>query len=204
MIAIVGILAGIIIPTMGKVRASARKATTISNLRSVHQAMNLYVANNKKFPKVSDGSFGHKLVIGGYLSSPNNEVKKNPVMGCPEQLSQFPEALEGVDLPQVPLNRTGYFTFAMNGRMGDKYPANVVRPAKTALVGNGAWDGLRFSNTMSHTLYKPAMVAPNSPPPFSNNTSVLMVFVGGNVDLVKISDIPVHTTPEGAIFWDGL
>jgi general secretion pathway protein G len=46
-IAIIGILAAIIIPTVGKVRQSAHSAKCISNLRQIGAAMALYLPDNK-------------------------------------------------------------------------------------------------------------------------------------------------------------
>ena len=50
-IAIIGILAAILIPVVGKVRQAARGSTTTSNLRQVGVAMSLFTADNKqRFP----------------------------------------------------------------------------------------------------------------------------------------------------------
>lgn len=46
-IAIIGILAAIIIPTVGKVRASARASTSASNLRQIGMAATLYSEDNR-------------------------------------------------------------------------------------------------------------------------------------------------------------
>lgn len=52
-IAVVGILAAIIIPTVGAVRASAKSSACASNLRQIGMAMNLYAhENGGRFPKV--------------------------------------------------------------------------------------------------------------------------------------------------------
>lgn len=52
-IAIIGILAAIIVPTVGAVRASAKTAGCASNLRQIGMAMNLYANENKgSLPKV--------------------------------------------------------------------------------------------------------------------------------------------------------
>ncbi|EIP99190.1 prepilin-type N-terminal cleavage/methylation domain-containing protein [Opitutaceae bacterium TAV1] len=48
-IAIIGILAAIIIPTVGKVRESAWRAHCVSNLRQIHGAMLLYAADNNDY-----------------------------------------------------------------------------------------------------------------------------------------------------------
>ncbi len=46
-IAIIGILAAIIIPTVGRVRESARAANCLSNLRQINMAVKLYADDNK-------------------------------------------------------------------------------------------------------------------------------------------------------------
>lgn len=46
-IAIIGILAAIIIPTVGAVRGNAQKVRCLSNLRQIGMAMHAYVADNK-------------------------------------------------------------------------------------------------------------------------------------------------------------
>ncbi|AHF90939.1 prepilin-type N-terminal cleavage/methylation domain-containing protein [Opitutaceae bacterium TAV1] len=46
-IAIIGILAAILIPTVGRVRQSARAATVVSNLRQIHAGVMLWAGDNK-------------------------------------------------------------------------------------------------------------------------------------------------------------
>ena len=46
-IAIIGILAGIIIPTVGKVKVTASRASDMANLRSIGQASLIYAQSNK-------------------------------------------------------------------------------------------------------------------------------------------------------------
>ncbi|AHF89710.1 N-terminal cleavage protein [Opitutaceae bacterium TAV5] len=50
-IAIIGILAAIIIPTVGKVRSTARAVQCVSNLRQIHGAIQLYASEHReRFP----------------------------------------------------------------------------------------------------------------------------------------------------------
>jgi prepilin-type N-terminal cleavage/methylation domain-containing protein/prepilin-type processing-associated H-X9-DG protein len=52
-IAIIGILAAILIPTVGKVREAAWRAHCVANLRQIGVAMNAFAADNKdRFPSV--------------------------------------------------------------------------------------------------------------------------------------------------------
>lgn len=56
-IAIIGILAAIIIPVVGSVRAKAKSATCVSNLRQIGIALNLYAAANRNMlPAAYDSS----------------------------------------------------------------------------------------------------------------------------------------------------
>lgn len=58
-IAIIGILAAIVIPTVGKVRETARRAVDSSNLRQIGQAALIFAAdNNDKLP-------GNKIISSG-------------------------------------------------------------------------------------------------------------------------------------------
>jgi prepilin-type N-terminal cleavage/methylation domain-containing protein len=56
-IAIIGILAAIIIPTVGQVRAKARQANSLGNLKSIAQAVVLYANDNKGLAPVRDHGF---------------------------------------------------------------------------------------------------------------------------------------------------
>jgi prepilin-type N-terminal cleavage/methylation domain-containing protein len=85
-IAIIGILAAIIIPVVGRVRESARVAQCSSNIRQIGMALNLF-ANDRKglFPAPinydtagTDGfDYAAQLVNGGYIP------KKSGLFGCP-------------------------------------------------------------------------------------------------------------------------
>lgn len=56
-IAIIGILAAILIPTVGKVREKARQSASISNLKQIAQALVLYASDNKGLAPVRDHGF---------------------------------------------------------------------------------------------------------------------------------------------------
>jgi hypothetical protein len=68
-IAIIGILAAIIIPTVGKVRDTAAKSVAASNLRQIGQAALIFASDNKdQLPKMiseAAGTFGQQVTSGG-------------------------------------------------------------------------------------------------------------------------------------------
>jgi len=51
-IAVIGVLAAILIPTVGRARQSAYQAEAIANLREIHSAISMYVVNNNnQYPR---------------------------------------------------------------------------------------------------------------------------------------------------------
>jgi general secretion pathway protein G len=78
-IAIIGILAAIMIPTVGKVRESASSATTLSNLRQLAMGARLYANEHKGIaPSIyigTDTCWAHTLSQGGYLGGSANGDK---------------------------------------------------------------------------------------------------------------------------------
>lgn len=56
-LAIIGVLAAILIPVVGKVRQSARLTQSTANIKAIGQAVNLYAADNRgKLPPLGQGS----------------------------------------------------------------------------------------------------------------------------------------------------
>jgi prepilin-type N-terminal cleavage/methylation domain-containing protein/prepilin-type processing-associated H-X9-DG protein len=97
-IAIIGILAAILIPTVGRVRESARAANCSSNLRQIGLALKLYADDNKGFlPEASrpfDAARGDTgggttvpwgKALGPYLPrrGATTSAQEHPVFVCP-------------------------------------------------------------------------------------------------------------------------
>ncbi|MDR1282682.1 MAG: DUF1559 domain-containing protein [Opitutaceae bacterium] len=86
-IAIIGILAAIILPTVGKVRESAKTAQCASNLRQIAAAAQLYAGDNRDFlvPTYSEKNDGSGMVtyrvhLAPYLGAP---VRQGTILVCP-------------------------------------------------------------------------------------------------------------------------
>ncbi|MDR1281180.1 MAG: DUF1559 domain-containing protein [Opitutaceae bacterium] len=101
-IVIIGILAAIIIPTVGKVRESARRAQCVSNLRQVGMAILAYAGDNKDklpgplwvnmetFGKGADTKLlGTRLAPYVEVTLPDDpqEIRQIPVLNCPAWLA---------------------------------------------------------------------------------------------------------------------
>lgn len=140
-IAIIGVLAGIIITGMGKVRESSRKSLCASNLRQNGMAMIQYAADHKGvFPAADSGSsiFSKTLIDGGYLP------KRLETWTCPTHLANDPDAAAMVlqnDPDKYPRS------YAICGTMLQGIPGTfmadyskgvnmnrVVNPAKTVML----------------------------------------------------------------------
>ncbi len=100
-IAIIGILAAIIIPTVGKVRDTAAKSVAASNLRQIGQAAMIYASDNKdqlpKWTNIASGAtfgtaataatgetvdgFAAALAVGGGLNDATIWVVSNDKVG---------------------------------------------------------------------------------------------------------------------------
>lgn len=65
-IAIIGVLAAILIPVIGKVRSSARDAVCLSNLRQIGTAITLYTSEHPYFPPgaTKSGALGYEGITG--------------------------------------------------------------------------------------------------------------------------------------------
>ncbi|MDR1283120.1 MAG: prepilin-type N-terminal cleavage/methylation domain-containing protein [Opitutaceae bacterium] len=92
-IVIIGILAAIIIPTVGKVRRSAQRAVSASNLRQIGSALTLYAIDNRAYPKWTVQSI-HALAgkKGGNVTWTANKRLLNPYLGV-QNPDIMPDAL---------------------------------------------------------------------------------------------------------------
>jgi prepilin-type N-terminal cleavage/methylation domain-containing protein len=72
-IAIIGILAAILIPTVGKVRESARAAKCTSNLRQIGQQLTLFVGDNRGYLP-SPNNLTHSIITDPRVVSPNSQL----------------------------------------------------------------------------------------------------------------------------------
>ncbi|WP_081721930.1 type II secretion system protein [Geminisphaera colitermitum] len=98
-IAIIGILAAIIIPTVGKVRESARKAANVSNIRQIAIAHMMYRQDNKGvFSRQTTGDYtwisDSRLIISDNKFAPFGYLLSYlSLKGAPNSFTQTPDVL---------------------------------------------------------------------------------------------------------------
>jgi prepilin-type N-terminal cleavage/methylation domain-containing protein/prepilin-type processing-associated H-X9-DG protein len=112
-IAIIGILAAILIPVVGRVRESARSSACVSNLRQISTAFTLYAADNGGLiPAAMGVNNGGENPTGGFWM-----VELNPYVGHEQPPGTVPNATVSEffacptyfgENPNLPVWRRGY------------------------------------------------------------------------------------------------
>lgn len=153
-IAIVGILAAIIIPTVAKVRGTAVRATCSSNLRQIVQASIAYANDNKGvLPRKTADSFEHPHSLG-----PTDWDNFRPYTGGSSKLLLYcPGPLKTVRGPDVTdnyqLQGGRYITYAYFGFTGldsqvrtafDLGPQTTLTKLESAPPNLALWTCLSF------------------------------------------------------------
>ncbi len=85
-IAIIGILAGLLFPAFNRSRANGRRATCASNLKQLGLAFNLYAQDNRKYPFIDGGTMTRSDGTLEHLDWPFKiypYVKSAAIFKCP-------------------------------------------------------------------------------------------------------------------------
>lgn len=142
-IAIIGILAAIIIPTVGSVRQSAQASVCLSNLRQVGLSTLVYASDNKNF--LPDAGAGNDptwaRTLSTYMSIPAGQ--KSTIFTCPGALVPVEESTNAFS----PTNPAGdiVLTYGMHAGLmprGAKALAlsKVARPTNVILCADMCQD----------------------------------------------------------------
>jgi prepilin-type N-terminal cleavage/methylation domain-containing protein/prepilin-type processing-associated H-X9-DG protein len=146
-IAIIGILAAILIPVVGKVRDSARSSVCVSNLRQIGLALHLYTDDhNEIFPAQNDGAGIGDMQAGKQWSATledylprRREVDGRTVRVRDHEIFTCPSADYG-GRPISEVNRTYSYTGAGQG----SFPGGPV--------GTTATMGRKMADLADHTI----------------------------------------------------
>lgn len=134
-IAIIGILAAILIPTVGRVRESARAAQCISNLRQIGSGIALYAQANKdrlpgplysvQGPRFTSGNYSTNFLavyLEPYVTSniPQNSAnsKVQEMLNCPSWAAKTPD-------PSGPSMSLNFAPSNWNGKRPFGYPGQA-------------------------------------------------------------------------------
>ena len=169
-IAIIGILAALIFPTVGKVRETAQRTVDANNLREIVKAATIYAAdNNDRLPDPAaisaqtpvpvTGGTGPFLWAGilakrGILTDPNFYFAKND----PQFSGSYPTAIvtpvdHGVLDPSFVADRVLSFEFVGGLRMSDA-PSTPVAFTR-GLLATGTWSAANgvYKDTGGHVAF---------------------------------------------------
>lgn len=162
-IAVVGVLAAILVPVIGRVRAAAKTSKCAANLRTVHNGFNLYAADNKGYypaarfhPTQSDPARGRRNRNSGSYGNhwegelaPYVGVNLRSVAAENSPVATFsicPEGLTGMNAHLV--YKGAAFTASGYSLDYQVKAVEIRNPTKTVLVGDsddyhlGLWAGM--------------------------------------------------------------
>ncbi len=199
-IAIIGILAGILIPVVGRVRNSARNATCISNLRQYGAALYLYAQDNKD-----------RLPLGGgtpwfsdlrfYMGSNTQKNQAELRLRCPSFAAVFAQYF-----PNDDPNTKNLVAYQYNRNLGDAFKLTlsaIQHPSSTPML----WDSPGADGNTS------GYPGPNSPgyvrKKYRHSDRMNLLMISGSVqnrkgifnpdEKVSDADLPAD---QGGIAWD--
>ncbi|EIP99514.1 prepilin-type N-terminal cleavage/methylation domain-containing protein [Opitutaceae bacterium TAV1] len=196
-IAIIGILAAIIIPTVGKTRQLAKRTQSLNRLRMIGQTLHLYLADNKQvFPLLAnteEGGWGDPFwtkeaiqpyetpVRGGWTKPGNGSILQSPMLM--DTLIENPN--------HQPLGDYGGSTVIFDKKIRRPY-SSLVNPSRTAMVMTARTDTLGSNGEALPSYYVEAEYFVNDPtrtkaaPQARGGDSVLVVFADGHTRMIPL------------------
>ena len=154
-IAIIGILAAILIPTVGKVRQTARGSQCLSNQRQIAMAFGLYANDNKGFLPRSGLPVSWTLSINSYLPSRGNVIT-HKVFLCPTAPQPPDDYVNSAFQYSASfVLENGNAATALDGvgtpPAGPRRLTSIVRPSRAILIVDGVVDPTTYRANYSRT-----------------------------------------------------
>ncbi|MDP0495877.1 MAG: type II secretion system protein [Verrucomicrobiota bacterium JB024] len=187
-IAVIGALAGILIPTIGKVRESANHSTNVSNLRSLGNAFAMYASEHGgRLPPVfhvnsSPAAYWRRATLEYAELDPNYKPVGDALFDSPY--------LSPVIVEMVRDNggRPYITSYAMNERLQQKnrdaagneyetgYPvASITNPADTILATEGLMGSTGKNTVPGYSVYEPTYLSNKPLSTYNGGRDALMV-----------------------------
>ncbi len=154
-VAIISLLAAIMFPAFGRVRASGRRTTCASNLKQIGMALNLYAQDNRFYPTLDFDAYTNEI-CGAWADKVFPYVKSEKIFECPSA----PYGLYRSTCPPTDKTNPGY-PISWNG----SYDLNV--PDAKYLLNPGG---------ISHFAYDPRQHT--SPTRYTRPSSTILVLDG--------------------------
>ena len=225
-IAIIGILAAIIIPTVGKVRASAKSTQCLSNLRQIALAISLYPQDNKGYyprggsnPSPDGTLVNYAKAVYPYIPNRGNTatgVITNKVFVCPSEALQ-PEASTPGSVVQYTATfalEAGSAASVATGLSGNgpRQVSSIINPSRTYLLLDGVPRSTSDLSCDSSCTHNAALTDLQATPTtavkisFRHNENINAAFVDGHTAKVSFATLKAElssVTPNGKDRWNG-
>lgn len=188
-IAVIGIIAALLVPALGKAREGARRAQCANNLRQIGLAMHMYIDEHDfKFPPLRDGNISWYNFLEQYID--NIEIFR-----CP-------------DYKEHDYNNRDRFSYGYNSiGMEEEADINTIpMPSQCIMIadsgpGTTKKDSKKDSITCSYDLRKTDIS--NGYGRHYNGNGLNILFVDGHVGWYPRLDIPtLPSNPNTLIWWN--
>lgn len=161
-IAIIGVLAGLAMATLSRVRDSARSAQCVSNVRQIGNACLVFAADHKgKMPNyrevVNGTTYGWQNILNrdGYLTTIGVNNYAAGVWACPEAVMVPGDLNHGGYGPVRGIFEDSATPNKVNGRLGSASMIDVKNPSQIWLVGDAALNATDPASTFD-VIWAPA------------------------------------------------
>ena len=212
-VAILGLIAGLSVPAIGRARSFSQQTACTSNLRTLQQAtMNYSSENDGLFPTAihPTNNFAITLACEGYLGLAGAGFweRLDSWVALSQRRAPFALWCRAAEACEARAPYGNMATYCMNVNVGQDFrvssprkTAQVASPSKTALYMDGCFSrGSGYDVRVGESGLFPAAMHPPYLYKQSNNParSVNVVFIDGHVEMRRIADIPTDFTN---VFW---
>jgi prepilin-type N-terminal cleavage/methylation domain-containing protein len=208
-VAIIGILAALLLPVLGRARGAAERVTCINNLRQINAALIMYADDHADSLRAATNDyhiyFTYREDINSYLSR-NGSSTNDSLFACPADKFDCTKSLvEDFFYPHPAtgsgfhhLKQTDYSSYIFNGeaansadtRVTQKAFASVRQPSRLILVSE--FSGALGLSAHAHSGLKQLNSAKNVVAFVDGHVNYISIYWNGNSG---IDNIPIHYNP---------